>query len=182
VRGGSCEQEFAEFFPAPQHVRLHGAERALQCAGRLVMRQPVLAAEHDGGALGGVQGLEGGGEIHFQIAPFVVRRRVRLGGRLGEVFERKLFPPPRDHAVFVAGDAEEPGAEPRVTTKARQLLPSADERLLRQVVGQVRVAARELEEEAAHRGLVAADQFAEGVLVGFKQRARDKVGIGEGHG
>jgi len=61
------------------------------------------------------------------------------------------------------------------------MLPGADERFLRQVIRQMRITARHSSQKRAHWGLIAPDQFAEGVLVVIEQDASDEIGISKGH-
>ena len=57
----------------------------------------------------------------------------------------------------------------------------ANERFLRKIVGQRRIAPAEMTKEIAHRGLMAADEFAKRSVIIAYENPCDEIGIRVGH-
>ena len=79
------------------------------------------------------------------------------------------------------GDAAHPSGEGERNVQVANALPGADERLLRQIVGEGVATTGESPQETAHGGLVLAHQFAEGVPVVTGQYAGDQFRVAGGH-
>ena len=84
-------------------------------------------------------------------------------------------------AEFIERDGEEPGGEARASVEGAELSPHLQKCLLREVIGQMRVAVCHAREEGAHGRLIAPHQFAESILVFMRQDARDEISISKGH-
>ena len=105
-----------------------------------------------------------------------VRIAFRLEDRLINADE--FFPFARLFAKAVIGNSIKPGGKFRFATKAPEIFVSTNKSLLRQIVGQGEIVARELSKQTAHNGLMTAHEFREGVVIIFNKNSCDKVGIG----
>src|SRR5207253_11286024 len=94
----------------------------------------------------------------------------------------KLFAFARILAKAVVSDSVKPGGKSRFAAKATDVLVSANEGFLCQIVGQGNVCACELSKQTAHARLVPPHQFAERVLIVIGKNSRDKVRISKLHG
>lgn len=104
-----------------------------------------------------------------------------LGLPFGFVDSHELFPAPRVFAEAVVGDAIEPGGETRFAPEAANMFVSAQKCLLREIVGQRHIGARELAEQTSHGRLMAPDQFREGVVIVIEEDSGDEVCIRQLH-
>src|SRR5262249_6396383 len=141
----------------------------------LLVRELAPAGERDRGALILREVPEGALEVEAEqrAAP---RGRRRGVGRLGVA--RRLAPPAMVE-VDVVGDPVQPRREPRVLAEAGEATIGAQEGLLRQVVGERLLAAREAAQEAAHGALVTSYELAERVAVLEEDHARDQLSVAE---
>jgi hypothetical protein len=76
------------------------------------------------------------------------------------------------------GDAEQPAGQPTGRIERGEAAEGLDERLLRQILGQ-RLVARQADEQAEDRPLVAADDLFEGLLRA-RQCLRNQPGLDDG--
>jgi hypothetical protein len=106
--------------------------------------------------------------------------RVRIAFRLedGLINADKFLPLARIFPEAVISNPVEPGGEFRLAAKAADVFVGFNERLLRQIIGQREIAARELSEQTAHDRLMTAHEFSEGMVIILKKNSCDKVGIG----
>lgn len=143
------------------------------------MGQTVLATKDDRGPFGE---RELGERVH-EIVPQsrIDHPRVGLGFQLSFVNSDQFFAFARVLTEEVVGNAKEPGRELRFASEAPDVFVGADERFLRQIVGQFDVAPSELAQETAHGRLMPADQLAKSVLVAVNKDAREQVRIGQLH-
>lgn len=109
----------------------------------------------------------------------VNRLRVLLALELSLIDPNQLLPAAGIFAKAVVGDPVKPGVELRLAAKAADVLVSAHKSLLREVVRQSQVRARELPEQPAHRRLMAPNEFSKGMLIVIDKDAGDEVGIGQ---
>ncbi len=143
------------------------------------MGQTVLAAEEDRGPFGE---RESGERVH-EIVPQsrIDHPRIGLRFQLSFVNSDQFFALARVLTKEVVGNAKEPGRELRFASEAPDVFVGADERFLRQVVGQFDVAPGKLAQETAYGRLMPADQLAKSVLVSMNKDAREQVRIGQLH-
>jgi hypothetical protein len=80
-------------------------------------------------------------------------------------------------AKTIVRDAVKPCGKPRFTAKAPNVLVSANEGFLREIVGQREVCAGELPQQATHTGLMPAHELAECVLIVIEKNSRNKIRI-----
>lgn len=81
----------------------------------------------------------------------------------------------------VVSDPVEPGRKTRLPTKAAEVLVSAQERLLGEIVRERNIGADELAKQTAHARLMIPDQLGKGVVIIIEKNASDEVCIGERH-
>ena len=80
-------------------------------------------------------------------------------------------------AETIIGDAIKPGGKFRFSSKAANVLVSAQKSLLSEVICQGQIVSRELSEQAADRGLVIPDQLGKCMVVIVNQDPRNKIGV-----
>ena len=107
--------------------------------------------------------------------------RIVLCLQLRVIDAHKLFAAARILAKTIVGNAVKPCGKLRFPTKAANVLVSAEKSLLRQIVCQSDVRARELAKQPAHARLMPPHQFAERVLIVITKNSRDEVRISELH-
>ncbi len=90
----------------------------------------------------------------------------------------KFLPLARIFAETVVSDAIKPGGKFRLAAKAGDVFVSLNERLLREIIGQREIVARELSQQTAHDRLMTAHEFRKGMVIILKKNSCDKVGIG----
>jgi hypothetical protein len=115
-------------------------------------------------------------EIMSQRGIDCVRIAFRLEDRLINADE--FLPLARIFPEAVVSDTVKPGGKFRFAAKAADVFISLNERLLREIVGQGEIVARELAEQTAHDRLMTAHEFSEGMVIILKKNSCDKVGIG----
>ena len=104
--------------------------------------------------------------------------RVLFGLPLLLIDPNELFAFTSVFAKTIVGDPIKPGGKFCFTTKAPDVLVSAKERVLRQIVGQRDVAPSELAQQTADGRLMTTDQLAISVLVVINKNSSDQAGIG----
>jgi len=141
--------------------------------------QTVLAAEDHRGPFGERELAE---RVH-KIVPQGGIDHPRVGFRCQLTFVNSdhFFALARVLAKEVVGNAKEPGREFGFASEAPNVFVGADERFLREIVGELDIAPSELAQETAHRRLMPANQLAKSVLVAMNKDARKQVRIGQLH-
>ena len=139
------------------------------------MREPILAAKHNGRSLVHWKELQRVHEIVFQGG--VDGLRIVLGLEFCFVDPDQFLSFPGLLAETVIGNAIKPGGEFRFTPKAANVSVSAQKSFLSQIIGQRQITSGELAQKAADGRLMVADQFSEGVMIIFKKNPCNKVGV-----
>ena len=80
-------------------------------------------------------------------------------------------------AKTIIGDAIQPGGKLRFSTKAANILVSAQKSFLSEIIGQGQIISRELSEQAADRRLMIPDQLGKGMVIIVNQDPRNKIGV-----
>lgn len=165
-----------EFFFSPAEVSFNRAERPFKQRGDFAMRKPLLKSEVDGELLVRREQAQRRGEILAKIA------EIDRGGIRGwnvPFGQFDVLPlTSAGVAPVVVRDPEQPGGERRCAAETGERPISLEERFLGEVVGQRRVALRQVAEELAHRGLMTLDQFAERRAIVVGDGTRDQLGVG----
>jgi hypothetical protein len=107
---------------------------------------------------------------------------IMLGLQLRLIHADQFFTFARILAKTVVSDSVKPCGKSRFTTKAPDVLVSANKSFLCQIVGQGNICACELPKQTAHARLVPPHQLAERVLIVIGKNSRDKVRISKLHG
>lgn len=107
--------------------------------------------------------------------------RVLLRFESGLIDADEFLPFARVFPKAVVSDAVKPGGKFRFPAKTPDVLVGAEESLLRKVIGQGEIVARELPEQATDGRLMIPYQLGESVMVVIEKDARDKVGISKWH-
>lgn len=169
----------AKFFFAAGEVSFDRAERPGKECGDFLVRKPLTIAEVQRELFVGAEVLQGGREVVCEVEPSAGRRRV-VGMVAVEFVMFALTA--LSVAPVIVGDAEEPSGECRRATELWEVAVGGDEGVLRKIVGEGGVAAREVTEEVAHAGLMPKDEFAEGRAIVMRNGAADELGVGKVHG
>jgi len=120
--------------------------------------------------------LEGADEIVAQSG--VGRLRIMPSFQLSLIDANELFSFAGFFAETVVSDPVEPGRKARFPAKTAEVLVSAQERLLREIVRERDIGADELAEQTSHARLVIPHQLRKGVVVVIEKNAGDEVCIG----
>jgi len=164
-----------QFFATSKHVRLDGTERNVEDARGFVMRQSVLAAKHNCGALVQRKLTQGMHKIVSQTSVDSLWIMLRLQLRL--IHADKLFAFACILAKTVVSDSVKPCGKPRITAKAPDVFVRAKKSFLGEIVGQGNICPGELAQQTTHAGLMAAHELAECVLIVVDKSSRDEVRI-----
>src|SRR5881394_2616475 len=108
-------------------------------------------------------------------------RRILLGLPLLLIHADQLLATARVLAKTVVRDSIKPRGKSRFTPKVSNILVSSQKGFLCKVIGQSDVCAGELPQQTAHTGLMAAHEFAEGVLIVIGKNSRNEVRISKLH-
>jgi len=139
------------------------------------MRQSVLAAKHNCGALVQRKLTQGMHKIVSQTSVDSLWIMLRL--QLLFIHADKLFAAPRILAKTIVSDSIKPCGKPRITAKAPDVFVRAKKSFLGEIVGQGNICPGELAQQTTHAGLMAAHELAECVLIVVDKNSRDKVRI-----
>jgi hypothetical protein len=120
--------------------------------------------------------LEGMGEIVAQSRVGCLRIMLRL--QLSFIDANELFSFTGFFAETVVSDSVEPGRKARFPAKAAEVFVGAQERLLREIVGEREISPHELAEQTSHARLMISHQFRKGVMIVIEKNAGDEVCIG----
>src|ERR1700720_1492195 len=131
-----------QFLAAAQHISLHRAERDVENACSFVMRQAVLAAEHNGCAVVQRKQIQGLHKIVPQTR--IDSLRILLCLPLLLIHTDEFLAATRIFAKTVVRNTVKPCGKSRFTTKAADVLVSANKGLLSQVVCQGNICAGKL--------------------------------------
>jgi hypothetical protein len=103
---------------------------------------------------------------------------IMFGFQLSFIDANQLFSFACFFAETVIRDPIEPGGKTRFAAKAAEILVSAKESLLRQIVRERDIGANELAEQTSHARLMIPHQLRKGVVVVIEKNAGDEVCIG----
>ena len=84
-------------------------------------------------------------------------------------------------AKDIVSDSIKPGGKLRLAAKVSDVLVSANEGFLGEIVGQFNIGACELSQEPAHGRLMTANQLAKRVLVIINEDSCEQIGIAQLH-
>ena len=107
--------------------------------------------------------------------------RIMLGLQLSFINANKFFSFARLFPETVVSDPVEPGRKTRLPAKTAEVLVSAQERLLGQIVRERDIGADELAEQTTHARLMISHQLRKSVVVVIEKNASDEVCIGKRH-
>jgi len=143
------------------------------------VRQTVLAAKYNRGALVYRKQTQRVHKIVSQTGIDSVRVLFSLPLLL--IHTNQFFPAARVLAKAIVCNSIKPCGKPRFTAKALDVFISPKKSFLCEVIGQSDVCAGELSQKTSNTGLMAAHEFAEGVLIVIGKNSRDEVRISELH-
>jgi Rad3-related DNA helicase len=98
------------------------------------------------------------------------------------VDSHKFFPSARIFSKTIVRDPIKPRGKARFTAKTAYVFISAQEGLLRQVVGKSDVGSSKLTEQTAHGGLMPPNELTESVLVVIDKNSCEEICISQLHG
>ena len=104
--------------------------------------------------------------------------RIMLGLQLSFINANELFSFAGLLAETIVSDPVKPGRETRLPAKAAEVLVSAQECLLGQIVGERHIGPDELAEKTSHARLMIPHQLRKSVVVIIEKNASDEVCIG----
>ncbi len=93
----------------------------------------------------------------------------------------EFFPAPRIFPEAIVGNAIKPGGETRLAAETADVLVSAQERLLREIIRERDIRSGELAQQAPHRRLMPSHQFRERVVIVIEKDSGDELCIGQLH-
>src|SRR3954447_22205429 len=111
-----------------------------------------------------------------------IDRDRRLLSALLTFFPPKVLVSAARVAELIDRYAKKPGGKSGFTSKRPEFLPRFEKCFLRQIVGQMGVPLRHAHEEAAHGGLVVANEFAEGIGILLRKDASNQISVSQGQG
>src|SRR5262245_25024939 len=163
-------------------MRLHRSEGDAEHLGCLLVREVRVVAGGDRGALAVRERGDRAFEVDTRgdIGRFLEAER-RVLGCLVDAVHRQLAALAHLALPGVEGDPVEPRREARLEAEAAEVAPREHERILREVVGEGRVAAGEPPKHGADLRLVAADELGEGLAVVAVEDREDEVGVARGY-
>src|SRR5262249_25814078 len=144
-----------------------------------IMRQPVLATEHDSRALVQGQILKCVHKVLPQSG--IDRLRVWLSFELGLVDTDQFLSFAGVFAEAVIGNPIQPGRKLRFASKATNVFVSAKKSFLGQIICSGNITTGELSEQTADLRLMIPNQFSKGVVIIIEENACDKISIGKRH-
>ena len=104
--------------------------------------------------------------------------RIMFGFQLSFIDANELLSFTGLFAEAIVSDPVEPGRKTRLAAEAAEILVSAQESFLRQIVGQRNIGADELAQQTSHTRLMISHQLRKGVVVVIEKNASDEVCIG----
>ena len=104
--------------------------------------------------------------------------RIMLGLQLSFIDANELFSFAGFFAETIVSDPVKPGRKTRLAAKAAEVLVSAQERLLGQIVRERDIGPDELAEQTSHARLMIPHQLGKGMVVVIEKNASDEVCIG----
>src|SRR2546423_14315849 len=127
-----ASQHSLQFFSSSQHICFHGAERNVENARGFVVREAVLAAEHNGAPFMDGKQLESARKIMAESG--IDGLRIVFRFQLSFIDANQLLSFPRFFPVTIVGDSVEPGRKTRFAAEAAEVFVGPQKRLLREVV------------------------------------------------
>ena len=159
-------------------MRLHGAFGHVHDVGNVLNRLTFHELKRDAGALRTREHGEGILQIELHACVSILVG-LSCGGQVADVFSIFLA----THIIVkdMVGNAIEPRLEARSASKLLQSRVGLDESFLRQVVAELRIALRQVEEETTQRRLIFLNNLAKGALVVKNSHLRDEGDVAFGY-